>query len=310
MKRLVCILFIPLVFYGCAPSATKPFKKRARVEEPVPEPSAKPSIDETKPEDREAALKYFHQGLKKMDKNPEEAVMNFSLALLSMPNFPEASYNLGLVLYRTGATENAKEQFLRSLNAGRQLPQAYDALGTLFAKEGQFGEAQRAYGYATALGGSPGTKTNLANLYRLKDAEGASLKHYAKLEKAHPDDPYLNYNIGTLLLHKGDIRGALDRLRRSLVLKDSHPEVLLTLAKAHLMNEEVDEAIGIYEDMSKAYPHMAGPHRNLGIVYELYRLDYEKALEHYQRYVEMDGVKAEEVKVWIEIVSAKVGRMK
>lgn len=325
VKRLLIIVFIPLALLGCASHSGSPLAPEVPLEkkEVSPEPEADLSAEtlaaapknnvqapELKTDKRERVLGHFYHGLKNIKDDPDEAIKGFSLALVSAPDFTEARYNLGLVFFRLGDTENAKRELFKSLKKGHKLPQVYDALGTVFLYEGNILGAERAYSYAIALGGSVGAKTNLAGVYRIKGLVEISLKQYRAVERTDPLDPYLNYNLGTLLLQQDDPEGALKRLDRSLVLKDTHPDVLLTLAKARLMNGEIDEALAIYEDMTEASPESAEPHKNMGIVYEIYRQDYEKALYHYNKYLEMKGANAKKVEGWIGIVRAKAGRGK
>jgi tetratricopeptide (TPR) repeat protein len=335
MNKLVPILIMPLlVLYACAPVMTQrgdgagetreetvvpsaaaeppppsPSWSVKRAEEgfePIPLPAATGGEGlEFDPDGRREALEHFYNGVVNTESDLEEAIKNFSLALLIDPGFTEAHYNLGVAFLRTGNLENAKEELFASLKSGRQIPEAYEALGTLFVRQGKLDDAERAYGYAIALGAVRDAMTNLANVYRMKGLGEASLNQYKAVEHSYPMAPYLNYNLGTLLVERGDASGALESFGRSLELKDTHPEILLSLANAYLMNGEVARAIEILSEMTATGPERVEPYRNMGIIYELYLLDYEEALKSYRRYVELEGAKADEVLGWIEIVNAK-----
>ncbi|MEE9615353.1 MAG: tetratricopeptide repeat protein [Thermodesulfobacteriota bacterium] len=305
-----CILLLLLVVsYGCG--AAQPLKPPL-VKPPVPlqEGRKVESVTATAAE-RKEALKQFNEGLVRMNTMPEEAVKSFSLALMSMPYFPEARYNLGLTFLKLNDTENARREIFESLKSTRQIAGPYEALGAIYMADGETEKAVEAYGYAAALERSPRTLVNLANAYQAAGELDSSLTYYEEAESEDPENPYLHYNMGMLLLEKGKASEAVGRLKRALTLREDHPEVPLTLAKALLLSGDVHGALEIYTGIMKEDPGQTLVYRNMGIIYEIYLRDYDKAVAYYTSYLSMDGEGGEgakEVRAWIDIARARAGK--
>lgn len=74
------------------------------------------------------------------------------------------------------------------------------------------------------------------------------------------------------------------------------------LAVAYTQAKLYDEAVGAYEKSLKFNPDNPEAHYNLGLLYQNYKSDPDKAVTHYQRYLELkpEAEDKEEVKGWIE----------
>jgi Flp pilus assembly protein TadD len=73
---------------------------------------------------------------------------------------------------------------------------------------------------------------------------------------------------------------------------------LNNLAAIEIRNENFDGAVALLEMAVQADPGFPLPYLNLGIARENAG-DKAAALEAYQKYVELEGDRAEEVSVWI-----------
>ncbi|MFZ3072080.1 MAG: tetratricopeptide repeat protein [Thermodesulfobacteriota bacterium] len=146
---------------------------------------------------------------------------------------------------------------------------------------------------------------NSANLYHGKKELSGALGLYKKAEGIAPEDPYLNYNMGILLMKNKD-KSSIEKLGKSLALKDAHPEVLEAYAYSLFLFGDVKGALAFYEDLVKNRSELPWPHKNSGIIYEIFAGDYARALERYKTYLSVagkDGVRAGQ---WITLIEERL----
>lgn len=69
--------------------------------------------------------------------------------------------------------------------------------------------------------------------------------------------------------------------------------VLFNEATALLEAEKVDEAIAAYKEVERLYPSDVETQKQLGIIYEFFKVDEETAYTYYKRYKELGGSEPE-----------------
>ena len=109
----------------------------------------------------------FYAGIK--------AEKNYRKAILLKPNFPEANYNLGIVLKELGKFEEAEIYYKHAINLKPNFSNAHNNLGTVLEHLGKLEEAEKFYRLAINL------DPNQAELY---NNLGTVLEQTGKLEEA------------------------------------------------------------------------------------------------------------------------------
>ncbi len=111
----------------------------------------------------EKAEYYNNRGvtLMKLGKK-EEALADYNTALSLNPDFYEVRINRGLYLYKTGKKKEALEDFLKATQIDTTLPEAYMQAGRIDFEEGQTKEAQEMF-----LGALKADEDNAQALYNL-----------------------------------------------------------------------------------------------------------------------------------------------
>ena len=316
--RLLATLVALTLSVGCA---STPGIKKSK----LPAPKVRQELKQNKltlmsvippapsPEAMNNAIGHFYNALGAMNDEPELAVKSLKLAVMKVPGFHAAHYNLALMYHRFGDTKKAKEELFKIIRAEIKSEEAYNALGVIYMDESKYNEAARAFNYANSIKEQPSTYINLANVYQLKDDNERAMEFYKKAEAMEPDSPYIHFNVGALLLKSGDLERATRRLKKALPLKLSHPEVVSLYAKALLLAGDVDDALELYRGYAILNPQLAEPHKNMGIIYEIYKKDYIKALRHYKLFMALaarDVAKNNKVADWIRVVEQMAKRQK
>jgi tetratricopeptide (TPR) repeat protein len=185
----------------------------------------------------------------------ETAEARLALALEYSNRFTEAWVNLGLVELQRGSFERARRDFLEARRLNPDLPAPHHALGLLSEREGDVASAEA--GYRAALKVDPGFAPARANLARRLFERGAfeeAREQFLRLTQIAPDLPEAWSGLcesllrldrfddaarllaqardrwgprfawtlleARLLLRRGDVTGAIDRLEPIVHVSD------------------------------------------------------------------------------------------
>lgn len=116
--------------------------------------------------------------------------------------------------------------------------------------------------------------------------------------------PYINLGIAYQKID--DQEKAEKQFISALELFPGHPVASNQYGLLLRKKGKFNEARNIFEQALAVYPSYYPVHRNLGILYDLYLNDSEKALEHYEIYYEYVPEDAK-VKIWIVDLRIRLG---
>jgi tetratricopeptide (TPR) repeat protein len=129
---------------------------------------------------------------------------------------------------------------------------------------------------------------------------------FKQLVAGYPQFAGPQLNLGLLYLHGSRLPEAEAAFKAVLVLKPSSAmagnELGITLRKLG----EFEEAEAAYQHATAAEPDYAPAHLNLGMLYDLYLAQPQKALEEYQRYMAIVG-ENKQVAGWMVELRKRVG---
>jgi len=106
-------------------------------------------------------------------------------------------------------------------------------------------------------------------------------------------------NLGILYGRTGRPAQALESLREAVRLNPDRAAYYNELGMISRREGKFDDARRYYEKALALEPNYAYAHLNVGILYDLYLQDTEKAMQHYQRYKELAPGEAGTVTKWI-----------
>jgi len=104
---------------------------------------------------------------------------------------------------------------------------------------------------------------------------------------------------GQKAFQQGDTAGAIDAWQRSAALDPTDARVCNNLAILLKQQGRFSEAADVLETGLTHNADTAELHYNLGVISELYLLDLERALIHYQKYRDLTGKEDKLVAGWI-----------
>ena len=205
---------------------------------------------------------------------PEPAIDFFRRALQDEPDSAEALYGIGSVYLQQQKTKEARDTFERVLQLHASypgtIPNAWNNLGILAAREGNTTQAIEAFQHALQIDPSHSVALlNLGNAYRQEKDWNAAEKTLQKAFALSPDDAEVNYNLGMVYAQLTDSDRAFERLKQALALRPVYPEALNNLGVLYLRSRRVDEAIHSFEECIRVSPAYDQSYLNLARVYAI-----------------------------------------
>jgi tetratricopeptide (TPR) repeat protein len=204
----------------------------------------------------------------------EQAEAAFSRALADEPTSAEALYGLGSSALQLGKSAPSREIFERATRAQASypdtLPNAWNNLGLLAAREGRLTEAVECFERALTL--SPDhlvALDNLGNAYRTLKQWPDAQRVLQRAVQVGPDDAEANYSLAMVFAQLANNDRAYDYLRRALAIRPDYPEALNNLGILLLRTQRKEEAIRTFEQCIQVAPAFDQAYLNLARLYAL-----------------------------------------
>ncbi len=196
----------------------------------------------------------------------------YQQAISQEPQNARAHYNLGLALWRQGDVERAEAAFAQSLHLDPEDADSYFQIGLIQYDQNNDGEARK----------------SLEQARRLRPADWDTTLWLARLALKQQD-----YAGAAQTLQDG-ARLAVERRMEAAAQLEEQGRFAQAL-------EQLNLGLGVY-------PGHAELHYRLGILYDTYATDLQKAMGHYREYLRLGGARAEGVRVLLTNAAERAGR--
>jgi Flp pilus assembly protein TadD/peroxiredoxin len=244
-----------------------PNTAEARMEKGLPFPGVASSTEFTRNYLSYGSI-FFERGY------TNEAEHFLQLALRDDPENSEALYGLGSIYLQQGKTAEARATFERVIKLPQRypgtLPNAWNNLGLLAAREGRTDEAIQQFQQALQL--DPDhfiALENLGNAYRQAkrwaDAK-ATLERALQLNSASAE---ANYALGMVYAQTDDGDQAYEYLKKAVAEKPAYPEALNNLGVLYLRKQQAAEAENSFKEAIRVAPAFQQSYFNLARLYAI-----------------------------------------
>jgi predicted O-linked N-acetylglucosamine transferase (SPINDLY family) len=196
---------------------------------------------------------------------PEQAIVNFTLAIEFKPDYAEAFSNLGAACNDVGDYPKAIESYTRAIQLEPGNADAHYNLGNTLRDTGRLQEAITSYTAANKRGGGHARALNnlgivLNKLGRTEEA----ISSYRKAIQLGPDFPEAHANLGTQLYVLGYYEESVASHRRAIALQPEYAAAHIGLGTTLLKLGRVEEALGSHSKAVQLDPKDAEAHKCLG----------------------------------------------
>lgn len=130
------------------------------------------------------------------------------------------------------------------------------------------------------------------------------LKAFIEEQPEHAG-PYIN--LGIAYRQEGDNEAAQAAFERAIELNPSSAAAHHQLGILYREQGNFEAALGAYNQALKLNPDYELAHRNIGILYDIYMQQPDRALQHYKRYLELEGGTDEDVNRWVIDLERRIG---
>ena len=216
------------------------------------------------------ALAYAQTG------EPAKAIPHFDLAvqLADKPSQAQMSASFyeayAQALAATGKPDAAIRQFIAEEALAGRRANLEDEIGSVYAQEGNWGEARTRFEHAIALDGSlVQARIHLGIVLRKQNDLDGSLATLGAVAKLDPPNPLAVLEYGRTLAVAGKDDDAAQQFEAALKLNPQLPGAALELAMALQRMGRQQEAIPWFEQAIAQEPHNASALTNLGLALTL-----------------------------------------
>ena len=204
----------------------------------------------------------------------EQAQEFFRLAEKDDPSGAEPLYGLGSVYLEQKESKEARVCFERAVKATADypatLPNAWNNLGILSAREGKTDEAIEYFQKALAINPEHAVALqNLGNAYRQGKNWDAARKTLHHALAVNPDDADANYGLGMVYAQLNDTVHAYEFLQKALAVRPMYPEALNNLGILYLRTGRPEEAKKSFAESIRVAPEFDQAYLNLARVYAI-----------------------------------------
>ncbi len=196
----------------------------------------------------------------------QEAIGEYSEALRLEPGLVEAHLNLGNLLVGARRIDEAFEHYHEALRLDPGSAEAYFDLGRLLADQGRSDEALAQYREALRIRPDYAEAHNSLGvaLIRAGRREDA-VKSFESALRFKPDDVDAHVNLGMVLAGAGLLDAAVEQYTLALRMQPDHAEAHYNLGRALASQGRTTEAIEQFEEALRVEPGLALAANSLGM---------------------------------------------
>eukprot|EP00906_Rhabdomonas_costata_P010485 RCo014713 len=196
--------------------------------------------------------------------------------------------DLGTQLKLTGKPAEARARYLEALEYNDKYPDAYYNLGVLVGEAGQLEQATEYYTQALAcMPCYAEAHCNLGVIWKQRGDLQEARRHYEQALLFKPNFDLVKRNlsivlsdVGTQVKQQGDGKAAVQLYKQSLIYDPFHADAYYNLGVVYAERKRFDRAEYCYRMALHFHPSMITALHNLGIVYKVLG-NLEKAAECY-----------------------------
>jgi tetratricopeptide (TPR) repeat protein len=245
------------------------------------------------------AYDYYLRGLDFLEKpasheSADEAIKNFSTALVHDSNFPLANTGICEAYWKkyelTSSAKwltKAESYCLKSLTQNKELSRSYIAISVIFRDTGRYEKAIEFLERASNIDASDDIlKINLASVYAMMGKDRIAEKIYIDLLARSPDNWRVYFGYGYFLTRTGRHEEAIDNYKKVLRFLPENISAINNMAVGYTYLADYESAAHMFELAARIEPDI-GVFANIGSMYYSYG-EFTKAKDAYKKALQLE----------------------
>ena len=217
------------------------------------------------------------------------AIEAYEQAVSLGPDHVNNLLQLANLYMKTAQGEKGKAIFEKIIGLNEKSREAYLNLGVFYIGTEKWDEARPLLEKALAL--EPKdiiTKNHLVSVYHKQGETNKAISLCREILAVNPKEPSALNNLGCILMDQKKYPEALETLQLLAEVRPDYPQAQQYMGMIYFHQRSFDKAMDAFQKASVIDPKWVDPHINLGILYAQYKGDLEKALQEFQKVLELE----------------------
>jgi len=241
----------------------------------------------------------------------ERAIALLTKALEAEQNFALARVALGISLYATSNRWKASGEFRKAIQIDPKLAEAHRRLGDMMVSSPRRPYDQAILAYAAALEIWPDyveARVGIGDARQAKGQFDEAIEEYKKALALEPESARVHYGMGKIYYNEKQLyHEAVAAYQQAIALDPRLLDAYLSLGEMYEEKGLYKEAVASYDRVLSMEPKHPGATYGLALSYE--RLDVKKAMEQWERYIELASSLPSE-KDWADIARKHLEKLR
>ena len=217
------------------------------------------------------------------------AIEAYQHALSLGPDHLNNLLQLGNLYIKTKQEEKGKAVFEKILQVNEKCKEAYINLGVYYIGQENWAEARPLLEKALLLEPKDVlAKNHLVSVYHKQGETEEAIALCREILAANPKEPSALNNLGCILMDQKKYPEALESFEILAEMRPDYPQAQQYMGMIHFYQRSFDKAMDAFQKAAAIDPKWVDPHLNLGILYAQYKGDFQKALQEFEKVLEIE----------------------
>ena len=186
-----------------------------------------------------------------------------------------------------GHIDSAMAEYRAILELDENASDAANALGSLYAQQGDYHQAIAAYHHALQNSDKPDIHFNLGLAFSALGLADSAIAAHERVVKFDPKNSEAHNALGTVYATQSQIDKALKAYRQALEYDPQNADAYLNIGLVYAAKKDFTNAIQNYQNAIQYRPNFASAYNNLASAYAE-QGQYNKAIPYFEQAVKID----------------------
>ncbi len=221
--------------------------------------------------------------------NAEQAIEAYQQAVTLGPDHVDNLLQLGNLYIHNKQPEEGKVLFEKVIAINERCSEAYINLGIYYMEKEDWAKARENLEKALEFDqGLVLAKNHLVSAYYKQGNTKKAADLCQNILNDNPKDLSALLNMGIICMEQKKYTEALDSLKKLTDIQPDYSKAYQYMGMIYFYQRAFEKAVDAFQEASSKDPQWVDPYLNLGILYAQHKGEFEKALECFEKILEID----------------------